>query len=252
MTCRFLIFSLLLFNVALPVCAIEDAPATQNTYLFEAKDAATIITDALMKTGLSEAVKVRIEGMRDQDTLMSANEPITGDIGALDIDKAHSHWEATLLLKAGAKNLAPVKLAGRYDEMTQLPVLKHRVQAGDVISMEDIEWSAVPSEHLRKTTVTDPQDLVGKSPKRVISEGRPIRLDEIASAPIIKKGARITLVFKTPNLEIKTLGEALENGAKGDVIRVKNVTSKSIIEGTVETSNIIRITAPESTSAEAL
>ena len=86
----------------------------------------------------------------------------------------------------------------------------------------------------------------------MISQNRPIRRDEIASPALISKGAHITLVYKTNNLVIRTLGEAMDSGAKGDVIRVKNIASKSIIQGTVEAGNYVRITSPDATSAEAM
>jgi flagella basal body P-ring formation protein FlgA len=44
----------------------------------------------------------------------------------------------------------------------------------------------------------------------------------------------------------------MDSGAKGDVIRVKNVESKSVIEGTVEAGNLVRVTSPDATSAEAM
>ena len=134
----------------------------------------------------------------------------------------------------------------------QVPVLRRQVRSGEVITAEDIDLSKLPVRNVRKNTVTDSRQLIGKSPKRVISQGRPIRQEEIANPAILLKGAHITMIYKTRNLEITTLGEALESGAKGDVIRVKNLSSRQVIDGIVETSGRVHVTSPETNSAEAM
>jgi flagella basal body P-ring formation protein FlgA len=125
------------------------------------------------------------------------------------------------------------------------------VQPGEVIAEGDIDWDKEPVSYLRRNTVMDTQELIGKSPKHMISQGRPIRMDEIARPAIVERGAQVTMFFRSQNLEIKTLGEALEPGAKGDVIRVRNLSSKAIVQGTVESSNRVLISSPDSSSAEA-
>jgi flagella basal body P-ring formation protein FlgA len=213
-----------------------------------------VIGESLIAAGAGNSVVVHINGanMQDNDTVATAGAPINAEVDNLQLDKAHSRWQATLLLKANDRNIAPVNLSGHYEETAQIPVLKRPLQSGDVISESDIEWSQQPVTHLRKAIITDPKDMIGKSPKRMISQDRPVRIDEIASPALINKGARITLLYKSQALVIKTLGEAMDRGAKGDVIRVKNVESKQIIEGTVETGDIVRVTSPDSTAAEAL
>jgi flagella basal body P-ring formation protein FlgA len=74
----------------------------------------------------------------------------------------------------------------------------------------------------------------------------------MANLTILPKGTRVTMIYKSRNLEIRTIGEALDGGAKGDVIRVRNLTSKSIVSGVVEASDRISVTSPESDSAEAM
>jgi flagella basal body P-ring formation protein FlgA len=247
----FLVFTLLIGSYSFLGSAKAEV-TDQAIYNYTGKDSAATLSQALSAAGAGNEVKVHINSVRDEDILASAPAVIRGEVDGLELDKAHGKWQATMLFTAGDKNLAPVKLVGRYDEMMQVPVLKRRLQSGDIISQDDIEWEAQPANHIRKNTIADSSQLIGKSPKRMVSEHRPIRTDEIAGPLLINKGARITLMYKSNALEIKTLGEAIDNGAKGDVIRVKNITSKSIIQGTVETGDRVRVTSPETNSAEAM
>lgn len=230
----------------------EDMGTRAITYSLTGKDAASAVQQALVSNGGFADVRVRLLSTTDSETLATSSAPLAADAQDVTIDKEHHQWQAMLIITSAGKNLAPLHLDGRYEEMAQVPVLKRRMQNGDVIGKDDIEWSREPLSHIHKTTICDAKELIGKSPRRMISQDRPVRADEVASPTLITKGSQVTLLFTSPNLQITTLGEALENGAKGDVIRIRNVTSKSIIQGTVETGNRVRVNAPETTSAEAM
>ena len=248
----FLLITLGLLALAHASLADEQLSGPQASGIFTGKDAATVIAEAIMRQTGGSDVKVTIAEARDEDVLAQSAGGISAEADSLEADKAHNHWQALLLLKADGRNLAPIKLSGHYDEMAQIPILRRQLQAGEVIAEGDIDWDKVPAARLRKNTITDIHDLIGKSPKHTISQGRPIRTDEIASQAIVSKGTQVTLFFKSHNIEIKTYGEALDSGAKGDVIRVRNTASKSIIEGTVDAPERVRVMTPDSDSAEAM
>ncbi len=236
-------------NAMLAHAATADQPPANA---FTGKDAAGVIGEALVKAGAGDDLKVSINEAREEDVIASAVAPLVASTDNFEFDKPHNRWKTTLLLQADGRNLAPIKLSGHYDEMTPVPVLKRRIQSGEVISEDDIDWDKQPLSRLRKNTVTDIHALIGKSPRRVISQGRPIRTDEIASPATINKGTRVTLFYKSRNIEIKTFGEALDSGAMGDVIRVRNTASKVVVQGKVESSDSVRVTSPDSTTAEAM
>lgn len=134
----------------------------------------------------------------------------------------------------------------------QVPVLKRLVRIGENITADDIMYENTTAGEMHGNIITDSKDLIGKSPKHNILQERPIHQEEVSSPAILHKGTRVTMIYRTSNLEIRTLGEALDNGAKGDVVRVKNLSSKAIINGVVVNADTIRISSPESNSAEAM
>ena len=227
--------------------------ALEAAHPFSGRDVAEIVSGALIKEGAADEVRVQIDGVREGDIIAEAQGAnVTASVDDVHFDRARNRWDATLYMKADGKNLAPAKITGRYDEMARVPQLKSRMQSGDIISESDIVWDEVPVTHFRKNIITDAKALIGKSPKRTVSAGRPVRMDEITGPTVISKGSQVSLIFKTPNIEIKTLGEALENGAQGTVIRVRNSASKAIIQGTVEGEGIVRIGSPDMQSAGAM
>ena len=218
---------------------------------FTVTNANQLIEAALVKAKAASFLKVHINNLNETQEITNSSDIINAEIDNLNFDKNQKTWQANLLLKEGDRNLAPIIISGRYEELSEIPVLKRPIKSNEIISEEDIEISKQPANHLQKNTITDIRELIGKSPKRIISQNRPIRQDEISKPAIINKNARVTIIYKSRNLEIRTVGEAMDNGAKGDVIRVKNITSKAVISATVESGEVVRVSSPD-TLAEAM
>ncbi|HEU5047724.1 MAG TPA: flagellar basal body P-ring formation chaperone FlgA [Rickettsiales bacterium] len=219
--------------------AYADTPGVFTGY-----NASQLIAEALSKAGAGNDVHVRINEVREDGIVANASSPITGEVDNLSFDDKSTVWRAVLLLKTGDKNLAPVVLTGNYDVIKQIPVLTHTVRADEVISADDIRYEKQSDRFMRNDIITDTKMLIGKSPRHAISQNRPIRQDEIENAALMHKGARVTMLYRSGNLEIRTIGQALDNGAKGDIVRVKNLSSKSVIDATVETSDLVRVSPP--------
>jgi flagella basal body P-ring formation protein FlgA len=128
--------------------------------------------------------------------------------------------------------------------MIELPVLKREVRNGEIIGQNDIEIHDFPLNHSRADAVTDMSALIGKSPVRTISPQRPIREHEIASPAIVKKNAIVQMHFNAPGMEISATGQAMVEGAKGDVIDVKNVTSRKIVRAVITGTDSVDILSP--------
>lgn len=216
--------------------AYADAPGVFTGY-----NASQLVAEALSKAGAGNDVHVRINEVHEDGIVANAGTPITGEVDNLSFDDKSTVWRAVLLLKSGEKNLAPVVLTGNYDVIKQLPVLARTVRADEVISSDDIIYEKQSGRFQRNDLVTDARMLIGKSPKHTISQNRPIRQDELENPALMHKGARVTMLYRSGNLEIRTVGQVLDNGAKGDVVRVKNLSSKSVIDATVETSDLVRV-----------
>ena len=71
------------------------------------------------------------------------------------------------------------------------------------------------------------------TPRRVIFEDKPIKIEDIEAPRIVKRGENVTMVFKEGPLVLTAQGKALEFGAKGDAIRVTNLTSSRTVEAIV-------------------
>lgn len=103
----------------------------------------------------------------------------------------------------------------------------HIINEQDIVS---VEYNA---SRLNYGYFTRKEDLIGKQTRRRLKQNQVITPNQITEALIIKRGEKISLIAKSDNFAIKMKGEALMNGVLGERIRVKNMSSKRIIEGTV-------------------
>ncbi|WP_027720969.1 flagellar basal body P-ring formation chaperone FlgA [Maridesulfovibrio zosterae] len=74
-----------------------------------------------------------------------------------------------------------------------------------------------------------------------IGTGQPIMNTSIEPAPVISRGDKVTLVFKSKHLKLTVPVESLEDGGVGQNITVRNLQSKRKIVGTVINAQTVQV-----------
>jgi flagella basal body P-ring formation protein FlgA len=87
----------------------------------------------------------------------------------------------------------------------------------------------------------DPNRLVGMKLKRNLGAGLPFTPNMVKAQTVIKRGQQVLLISQARGISVRMQGKAMDNGAAGDLIRVKNLSSKRIVEGTVGTGGEVLI-----------
>ena len=244
----------------MPAVALADDSAVQaanQSYIFnitydDAQDAVSkALTEKLAsetKTGQSVSA---IISARKTTPLYSSNKPVDVEMRGLRVDSSVNRWSANLIISSEDKVISALPLAGRYMIMSEIPVLKHQARNGDVISKDDVDLKLFPQESIHGDTVSDISDMIGKSPVRVVSPNRPVRTSEISAPSLIKKNALVQMRYKTNSMEITTVGQALADGAQGDVIEIRNTSSKKITRAVVTNSNTVDVIAQSMQASDA-
>ena len=143
---------------------------------------------------------------------------------------------ASLLMVA----LAPVCVA-RAEER-RIPVPKEVIYPGDVIRdgmLTEISIYDVPD--FDATVIDNRAALVGKAAKRTLLPGRGVSVYAVANPKAVSNGAQVKLVYREGGLTIVTSAMALEAGAVGDMIKVRNADSGLTIMGTIQSDGSVMI-----------
>lgn len=84
--------------------------------------------------------------------------------------------------------------------------------------------------------------VAGQSAKRRIRAHQVLTQDLLTSPWLVRRGERVVMQARHGAIQANTEGEAQADGRKGDVIRVKNVTSGKVIEAQVTGIGLVNST----------
>lgn len=139
--------------------------------------------------------------------------------------------------------LKTLKIRGRLEHMIDVPTLNRPVHYGEIITKDDISWTKVPGYKSNRFLITTPDDLIGHQPRRgFLKVNTPLYQRDLEKVKDIEKGSMVTVLYKTDKLELISKARALENGYKGDSIRILNQDTNKILQGAVIDVNTISLT----------
>lgn len=144
---------------------------------------------------------------------------------------------AVLMMSLGLC-LAPTRAALAQDGA---PTPRVVIYPGDIIH-EDLltdlpAGTAKGAESFAQTHAA----VVGKMARRTLLPGAPIPMAGVDNPRLVTNGGEVQLVYVEGGLTIVTVGAAMQDGAAGDVIRVRNSDSGITISGAVQPDGTVRV-----------
>lgn len=112
---------------------------------------------------------------------------------------------------------------------------------GHILGKHDLLSIESDLSQLRSGYYSKPEQLVGLQLKRRLPQHKIIKVNYVKPPTLIKRGEIVSIVAKNQGYSVKMSGTALMNGVRGERIRVKNLSSKRIIEGTVKAAGVVSI-----------
>lgn len=95
--------------------------------------------------------------------------------------------------------------------------------------------------------VIHPVDAVGQTSRRLLRAGDVLRNNSLSAPVLVKRGDAVVMIARIEGIEVSTAGEALDSGARGATVRVRNSASGQTVRmrvtapGTVEPVDMPRI-----------
>jgi flagellar basal body P-ring formation protein FlgA len=214
--------------------------ARNGRYSISLRDAETMLEEKITKQNIAEYTRVRLT-VPASPILYQSKTPVNLAIHNARIDPARMAVQGEAYVLSENKTISVIPVSGRYEIMQNIPVLRQHTSNRDVIEPGDIDYKLFPERSLPKGTITNENQLIGLSPRGTVSAGRPLRSTELAKPIAIKKGAAISMRYSTANMTIQSIGQALENGSIGDMIRIKNTDSERAVTGRVVNNNMVEL-----------
>ena len=119
-------------------------------------------------------------------------------------------------------------------------VLKYSKLKGDTIKKSDLVLSE-KKKIMSNGAINDLKSVVGKRLKKSLREGVILKASHLKPDWLVHKNQRIIIEHSIGAISVKMEGIALSNGAKGDRVLAKNISSNKIIEGFVNSAKKISV-----------
>ena len=133
------------------------------------------------------------------------------------------------------------EINGRYIPFLEIPVARRLIKNGEVLKSEDITKIKTKTTNIGHNIVLSEEKLVGMEAKNVISSGRYFKQADVRKPPVVFINDVITIEYRSNNLTVKTIGIAMEEGALGDRIKIKNEKTGSEIYAKIIDKNSVQV-----------
>jgi flagellar basal body P-ring formation protein FlgA len=148
-----------------------------------------------------------------------------------------------LLIVRGVAVLLGLAFAGAaVGEERRLPVPAVTIRSGEVIKEEMIADRAFAPNLLGVALFVEARTgLLGRMARRTLLPGQPIPINAVEDPWTVARGAAVKIVVEDNGLSIVAYGSALQSGAAGTLIPVRNVDTGVIIRGIVEPDGSVKV-----------
>jgi flagellar basal body P-ring formation protein FlgA len=127
-----------------------------------------------------------------------------------------------------------IKVIGNY------LVSSHALRQGQIISAEDIATQNGDLTELPNGNLTDTQAVLGSTLGMSIAAGYPLRSDLVRQAQIVRQGQTVKVVSRGGGFEVANEGEALNNAAAGQLVRVR-LGNGQLVSGIADKSGSVLV-----------
>lgn len=107
--------------------------------------------------------------------------------------------------------------------------------AGDV-KLVETELTQLGLGHLQRL-----EEIQDMATLRALPAGTVLTPSMLKTPRIIRRGDRVTLVSDQGPIQVEMLGEAVNDGARGDRVRVRALNSQRVVEGWVVSASVVKV-----------
>jgi len=200
---------------------------------FSLADLKPAIQNMIAENGIQSDIEITMFGKKSGLFL-----PLGYSVGDITyknftLNDRKSRFTATAEIPSGAEAPSELKISGTLEEVRLVPALNRILSPGEIITKTDITWKKYPLRRINSNIITSSKNMIGLTVRRALTPGQLLRTTDISMPVMISKGSQVTMTYKSGALLLTTRGRALDNGGKGDVIRVMNAKSMQTLDAKI-------------------
>lgn len=150
-------------------------------------------------------------------------------------------FAATLLVLADGMPSQRMRLVGRAAPTQPVVIATRRLTLGEVLAPADARLTRLRAERVRPGQAQSLDEVVGMELRRPMAVEQSFALVDLGPPSIVQRNALVTLLLDAPGLQLAVQGRALRAAARGEMLPVMNLVSRSVVEGVVVAPGRVRV-----------
>lgn len=237
---------------------------TRVTTLAAGKPALLAIALTLLAhTGLATADTQSLDSIRDvassyaEEHLLPDGQRSDVEIGSLDprlrlrrcdapLEAFRNHanrnsGRSTIGVRCTGTTPWTIYVSARINSYTEVYRLARSLHRGKRLQEADLVRVEANVGRLGHGYITDSDRIIGMELRRAARQGEVVTPSLLAAPELIRRGQTVTVLAETATTHVSMRGEALDSGALGDRIRIRNTRSQRVVEGEIIGDSRVRI-----------
>ncbi len=140
-------------------------------------------------------------------------------------------------------NIKPWKIfiTASIKQYAEVWVTKASVARGTIINADNsvLDWREI--SHINTQYFSNTQSPAGLITKRPLRMGDILSTQALEKPLAIKRGDKVIVIGRKNGLEIRATATALNSAAEGDRVKVRNISSDKVMEGTLFENSIVYV-----------
>lgn len=122
-----------------------------------------------------------------------------------------------------------------------LPVPVATIYPGDQITAGMLGEKAFRASTVSGGFIDSRNLLIGKVARRTLLPGHAVAFNAIDEMDIVTRGTPVQLIFRQEGLVITAFASPLQDGSAGDIIRLRNADSGTVVTGVVQPDGTVSV-----------
>ena len=223
-----------------PLGIHEKAVVVRESIVIGRREIADHILAALVDKGVDADMQVELSN-RMLRIHVPGDSTTTVAVEDVAYDARTRRFIAIVAAPADDPAARRIRVTGRVHRVIDVPVLTRRVLAGEVIRERDVKLIAMRGDRLQRDTIQDSGALIGKSPRRGLRAGVPVRVSDVRLPVLVPRRSLVTITYRVRSMTLTARGRALEDGGAGDTVRVANIQSNTVVQAVVTGVNRVSV-----------
>ncbi len=127
------------------------------------------------------------------------------------------------------------------EQWAEVPVARRSFGKGEIVRPEDVMMARMNLGTMPRDAVLSGEKLVGLSTSADLTYGEIFRKNKLTLPIAVEKDSSVVVLYRQGALQATLRGIALEAGAVGQEIKVRNESSKKIVYGRVKEGGMIEV-----------